>query len=223
MIVFLHGFASTPAAWPGAPATAPALAGHGAPPASCADEITRHAALLAPLAPVHLVGYSMGARLALGLLARDPAPFRAATLVGLQPGLTSPEERAARVTADERWARLLEDDGLAAFDAAWEAQPLFLDLTPEQHELRRRRRRGLDPRGLAAAIRDLGTGAMPELWPALPTLTLPVTFVAGARDEKFAALAARAAAAAPRATVRLLPGAGHDVLTERPGFFQEIT
>ena len=49
---------------------------------------------------VHLVGYSMGARLALGILAEHPelwedGTIRGATLIGVNPGL-EPEDRAAR-------------------------------------------------------------------------------------------------------------------------------
>ena len=57
---------------------------------------------------------------------------------------------------------------------------------------------------------------MPDLWPSLTTLPVPVTFVAGERDAKFAALAARAVAQAPRAALRVVPGAGHDLCLECP-------
>ena len=39
-----------------------------------------------------------------------------------------------------------------------------------------------DPRALAAVLRGIGTGAMAPLWERLPTLTMPATVLAGARD-----------------------------------------
>ncbi len=197
MLVRLHGFTGT---------GAPPLLGHHPSlirPGTFAGEVERLHALLAPLAPVHLVGYSMGARLALGLLARDPTPFVRATFVSLNPGLRSDEERRARVAADERWVRVLQDEGLDAFAAAWDAQPMFAG--------RRRRFPHHDAAGLVHALRGLGLGAMPDLWPELAALRLPVTFVAGALDEKFVDLATRAAALTPGAGLRIVPGAGHDV------------
>ena len=43
----------------------------------------------------YLCGYSLGARVALGLLARHAHRFAGATLIGVHPGLSSPDERAA--------------------------------------------------------------------------------------------------------------------------------
>jgi 2-succinyl-6-hydroxy-2,4-cyclohexadiene-1-carboxylate synthase len=227
VIAFLHGMTGAPSSWDDVAAlvgggVAEPILGHA--PGLCrestfAAEIERLIARLAPLAPVHLVGYSMGARLALGLLAGAPGLFSRATLIGVHPGLAEPGERAERIAADERWARLLETEGIAAFVAAWEAQPLFAtqaQLPAEVRERHRRRRLAHDPRGLAAAFRALGLGAMPDLWPALPALAMPVTFVAGEIDRKFRAIATRAVARASRADIRLVPGAGHDVVLEAP-------
>ena len=46
--------------------------------------------------PVHLVGYSMGGRLALGMLLKATSQFRSATLISARRGLESAEERAKR-------------------------------------------------------------------------------------------------------------------------------
>ena len=221
MIAFLHGFTGAPDVWEG-PGVALPVAGHHPEllgPITWDTEIRRLHAVLAPLAPVHLVGYSMGARLALGLLAHDPTPFARATLISVNPGLADESQRRARVADDERWARLIETQGLPAFVDAWEAQPLFASQASVPAERRRRaheRRLRHDPAGLTAALRGLGLGVMPDLWPSLTTLPVPVTFVAGERDAKFAALAARAVAQAPRAALRVVPGAGHDLCLECP-------
>lgn len=227
MIVLLHGMTGAPDAWDDVRALvgdslAEAILGH-APhligPGSFVGEVDRLAACIAPLAPVHLVGYSLGARLALGILVRAPTLAARATLVGVHPGLPGSAERDQRIAADERWARLIEDRGIAAFVAEWEAQPMFATqarLPAEVRDRHRRRRLAHDPRGLAAAFRGLGLGAMPDLWPALPGLAVPVTFVVGELDVKFRDLAGRAAAAAPRSSIRLVPAAGHDVILEAP-------
>jgi 2-succinyl-6-hydroxy-2,4-cyclohexadiene-1-carboxylate synthase len=211
---YLHGFTGDPTVWRGFPeGVAPAILGHA--PELMTDpgeegfaaEVDRLAALLPERA--HLVGYSLGARLAAGIVCRHPGRLSRATLVGLNPGLADPRDRATRAAEDERWARLLEEQGIEAFARAWEAQPLFADQPViSDHRVRRRRH---DPRGLALALRRLGLARMPDLTASLSRTRVPLTLVVGGRDLKFQALARRIAT---RCVV--IPEAGHDVVLEAP-------
>jgi len=212
----------------------PALVGHrGAPQAARAvvrfdDEVDRIAGVIrsaAPPGPVHLAGYSLGGRVALGLLARHPALFSGATLVGAHPGLADAADRERRVAADARWIRILRDDGLEAFVRAWEAQPLFATqrdrAAPGALAAQAETRRAQDPEGLARALEVLGLGAMPPRWRALADIEVPQRWLVGGLDEKFGALAERAVATSPRARLVRVPGVGHNVLLESPGAFWE--
>lgn len=197
---------------------------HPAPPEGSdgfTAEVDRLAAQLrgAHLGPAHLVGYSLGARVALGLLVRHRELFERATLLSVHPGLQSAQERQERRAADERWATLLQEQGLAAFLTEWEAQPLFASQRQLPEAVRRSQdavRRRHHSHGLARALRELGLGRMPDYWPALPALRLPVQLVVGALDAKFDALADRAAALLPDAAVVRVPGVGHNLLLEAP-------
>ena len=73
-----------------------------------------------------------------------------------------------------------------------------------------------DPHGLARSLRILGLGRMPDLWPRLPALELPVRLVVGERDEKFCTIARKMADRLAHATIEIVPGAGHNVGLERP-------
>jgi 2-succinyl-6-hydroxy-2,4-cyclohexadiene-1-carboxylate synthase len=236
--VLLHGFAGSPASWDqvvaGLPARArvlrPVLVGHAGPPtpdtpASFAAEVERLAKLIgaADARGAHLVGYSLGGRLALGLVARDPDLAARVTVIGAHPGLAEDApEREERARADERWAQLLEREGSASFAAAWAAQPLFAtqEALPEPiRAAQAAQRAGHDAHGLAHAMRALSLARMPDLRPALQRPGMPhLTFMAGLRDDKFATLAAETAARLPhgRAHVCIVPGAGHNLLLERP-------
>jgi len=205
----------------------PAVAGvdRGVPPEGDRDsfvtEVDRLAALVTERASsgVHLVGYSLGARLALGMLVRHPVLACSATLIGVNPGLADDSQRLARRDSDEGWARQLEDEGLEGFLAAWQTQPLFAGQRRLSAAAQGRQdaiRARLDPRGLAVAMRRLSLGAMPDWWPELSGITVPVTLVAGAADEKFLAMAARAAAELPHGRFHVVAGAGHNVVLERP-------
>lgn len=45
-----------------------------------------------------------------------------------------------------------------------------------------------DPNRLAKALRDYGTGQMPNLWPLLSQVDIPTFIMAGELDEKFVKL-----------------------------------
>jgi 2-succinyl-6-hydroxy-2,4-cyclohexadiene-1-carboxylate synthase len=168
---------------------------------------------------VHLAGYSLGARLALALSLARPERVRRLTLIGVHPGLPTTKEKDARRASDAAWRRLLIEDGIERFVAAWEAQPLFATqarlpaaLTAAHRAARLRH----DPKGLARSLEVLGLAEMPDFRPELPRLTMPITLMAGELDEKFLGLARELAPALPHAKLRAAPGAGHDLLLEQP-------
>lgn len=237
-LVLLHGFTGAPAAWDdvlarldsGREVVRPALLGHAPervdteladPPASFDDAVDRLAAQLRSAGVrggAHLCGYSLGGRMALGLLDRHRPLFAAATLVSANPGIDD-GARAARAEGDERWAAMAEQQGLEAFLTAWGAQPLFAtqqSLDGASLEAQRRWRGGHRAEGLALSLRCTGLSRMPSYWAMLPDLDLPVHLVVGEKDAKFRALAERANAALPRSVLSIVPDCGHNVPLEAP-------
>jgi 2-succinyl-6-hydroxy-2,4-cyclohexadiene-1-carboxylate synthase len=232
-LVLLHGFTGSPASWAGVrrhldtgDILAPALLGHDGTPGrpdirSFEAEVDRLADLILArgLDRPHLAGYSLGGRLALGLLVRHPSLFRGATLIGASPGLADAGERQARARQDEEWARLLESEGLPTFVAAWAALPLWgsqAGVPARALADQRRIRLSHDPHGLARALRVLGLAAMPDYRPTLGAIDVPVRLVAGEGDGKFVELARFMAERLPRGELRVVAGAGHNVVLERP-------
>lgn len=171
------------------------------------------------IARAHLLGYSMGGRVALSLALAAPERVTSLGLIGASPGIADDAERAARAAADDALAARLEADGLPAFVDRWMAQPLFASqarLDPAIRARERRRRLEQSPGGLAASLRQLGTGRMPPLWAALEGLAMPCLYLAGAEDAKFLDIGQQMAARSKQVTVVAVPGAGHAVQLERP-------
>lgn len=235
-VVLVHGFTQTPAAWDavradlearGAACTAPWLPGHGpdapapsgwdaaldALAAACTPPSEGPAATAAG-ARVAWVGYSMGARLALGVALRHPSLVASLVLVSGTAGLGDEASRAARRADDEALARRIETVGVPTFVDEWLARPMFAGLDPAAARAEDRRVHGA--RGLAGALRALGTGAQPDCWPALERLGVPTLLVAGARDAKFADVARRMHARIPASRCEVLDGLGHAVPLEGP-------
>lgn len=241
-LVLIHGFTGSPSSFdelvarldarrPGLGIYRPALLGHGpgASVESCRFEQEVHRIARGirerALGGAHLCGYSLGARVALGLITHHPHLFGGATLIGVHPGLRSSAERAARVGADERWCQLLETRGVAAFLAAWRQQPLFasqraLPRSTAEDQARIRAAHGAG--GLSRALRVLGLGQMPNYRGTLAGTGLPVRLVAGALDEKFATLAGALTRRGQRVRLDLVPGVGHNVLIEAPAHIEAV-
>lgn len=233
--VHLHGFLGSPALWnpllvPEAPMAVVTLPGHGPAPWIPAGarftDVTDALVSALPFArPAWLVGYSMGARLALTMLLRHPDRFAGAVLVGVDPGLRTESERATRSAWDESQAHALEAHGLETFVSAWEALPLFATqsrLPASVQAQQRAERLGHTASGLAWAMRTLGLASMPPLWDALKTCPRPLHLVSGARDDKFTALGRAIADTAPQAVHHVIPDAGHNVVLEAPAALAAI-
>jgi 2-succinyl-6-hydroxy-2,4-cyclohexadiene-1-carboxylate synthase len=227
-LVLLHGFGATHRAWDGVlehvdaeryRALALDLPGHGAsaaleaPPtfAACVAHV-----LGAAPGRFTLCGYSMGGRVALHVALAAHARAQRLVLIACDPGIEDERERAARRVADERVARELEQDGIEAFSARWNVQPLFASDPPRVRALARKDQLRNDPHALAAALRGLGAGTMEPLWGRLPELTMPVTFIAGERDAKFTAIGRRVSDAVSDCRLVVLRGGGHRLPLEDP-------
>ena len=226
-LVLLHGFTQTRQSWRrtvGAldgrytRTVSPDLPGHGQlserRPASLAATLAYLAALVD--VPHVLGGYSMGGRVALHAALARPGLVERLILVGASPGLASEAERAERRGADEALADRIEAIGVEAFAAEWAALPLWEGQPERVRAAANADRLRNTAGGLAAALRGLGTGALPSLWDRLTELSMPVTLVAGEHDAKFRAIAEQMAERLPRPDVVVIPGTGHAPQLERP-------
>jgi len=216
--ILLHGFAGGPSvwhdvmqAWPsGREPRRVALPGHGG--GLVRDTWEHNLEALGDVTADVAIGYSLGARVALGLVATGRV--ERAVLISVNPGIDDPE-RAARRASDATWAALLRTEGIAAFEARWTAQPLFASqqrVDPARLDGRRAIRLEHDAEQLARSLETMGLAEMPDYRPMLPTLRDRLALVAGADDAKYVAIAR----AMPAASLELIPGSGHDPTLEQP-------
>ena len=238
--VLLHGFAQTPASWDAVVRPLQA-AGHrtyvldlyqrsGLPLESLCAYIAEVVGKVAQAdgEPV-FVGYSMGGRLAAETVVRHP-DLPLAGLVLESAGL-GPADEAARAALAERngeWAARLRREGVASFMDWWETLPLFASqraLPPEVRAAVRAERTSHDAEPLARSLEAWGAHHQADEAATLSALAelagrgVPVLYLAGSRDEKYASAAARVRAAGLPAM--LVPDAGHNVHLEAPSAFLE--
>jgi 2-succinyl-6-hydroxy-2,4-cyclohexadiene-1-carboxylate synthase len=164
----------------------------------------------------------MGGRLALHVALVLPSRVRRLVLIGASPGLADPAARAERLAADERLAKEVETMTIGAFADRWAQTGVLADQPPEVQAAMRAQRLRNTPAGLAAALRGLGTGALPSLWERLGELRCPVDLIVGERDARFQAIADEMAGGLPAARVHVVRGAGHAVHLEDPRAVAEV-
>ncbi|MBF2054733.1 MAG: 2-succinyl-6-hydroxy-2,4-cyclohexadiene-1-carboxylate synthase [Candidatus Sericytochromatia bacterium] len=200
----------------------PDLPGHGQCPETRCDFAHQAQYLMRWLedqghTSAHLLGYSMGGRLALYLATHYPERVRSLLLESSSPGLADPQARADRQVWDATWADRFENEALSDVLQAWYAQPLFDSLRqwPGFDALLQRRANENRGPALARALREGGTGQMPPLWGALAELILPVGCLSGQADARYSALALEMQRCQPRLQLYSLPG-GHNLHLENP-------
>ncbi len=242
-VVLLHGFTGSRSSWdevcedwqpeqPGQPlaterATSLTLPGHRSGPAVRrgwrANLEAVHAEMCRGVEGVEegageliLIGYSLGARVALGLVAEGLADR--AVLVSVNPGIDD-ADRPARRASDAQWGALLRERGVEAFAAHWEAQPLFAARARGLSEAARRRRTAErlshSAEGLAQSLEQMGLAEMRDYRDLLPSLAGRLSLVVGEHDAKFRALAEQMVARGGF-PLSVVADCGHDVPLEQP-------
>jgi 2-succinyl-6-hydroxy-2,4-cyclohexadiene-1-carboxylate synthase len=174
---------------------------------------------------VHLIGYSLGARLALGIALRHPGLVSRLSLISGHPGLNTEPERALRRASDGAWCELLQTQGIAAFVDAWQAQALWASqvrLPVATREQKRKERLCNTALGLCRSLRVTGLAEMPNFAPLLAQVRVPTDVVAGELDSKFCELARVLARGLEQGRLAIIPGAGHDLLLEQPALITQL-
>ncbi len=168
-----------------------------------------------------LVGYSMGARLALYVALKHPDKFDGLVLESGGPGIDDEYERRVRIALDDDRAYNLRVQGLEKFLDEWYRAPLFESLSrnPARLEQLKKRHSVHNCEGLAEALQGLSTGRQPSLWDKLPQLHLPTLLLTGALDHKFCRINRIMSEALPVCEWKMIGNAGHNTHLEQPEAF----
>lgn len=207
MIFALHGFLGLPEDWNFLNVFAvDVLAIH--PPKEGMWKWARafNATVKKSLSPRILLGYSMGARLAMHALLDAPELWQSAIFVSGQPGLKTDEEKARKAIEDRRWAERFLQEPWEPLMRDWNKQPIFLRGKPfnEQNYSRPL---------LAETFLGFSQSLQEDLSSRLDACPVSQLWMAGECDAKYAAIA-RA-----RPSHVIIPQAGHRVPWDNPDIF----
>ena len=241
-IVLLHGFTGNQQQWDDVVAglrdayqvITVDLLGHGA--TESPDEWVRYSiqnqsndlmALMDSLGHnrFHLLGYSMGGRLALFMAMTHRERIKSLILESASAGLEMMGSRQKRQLKDNAIADDIEQKGMAWFVGFWEQLPLWdsqQQLSKQVRDKLRQQRLQNNPRGLANSLRGMGTGVQPSLWDDLDRLDMPIQLIVGEQDEKFVALNHEMYDLFPQSDLHIVFDVGHTVHLEQLTEFVKV-
>ncbi|XP_071926844.1 protein PHYLLO, chloroplastic-like isoform X2 [Coffea arabica] len=142
---------------------------------------------------VILVGYSMGARIALHMALKYDDKIDGAVIISGSPGLTDPGARKFRRAKDDFRASSLVSHGLEHFLGAWYVEEIWNSLRSHPHfsEIVTDRLQHDDLHTLAKVLSDSSIGRQQPLWEDLKQCNLPLLLIVGEDDAKFKQIAKR--------------------------------
>ena len=177
------------------------------------------------IAPVHLLGYSMGGRLALAYSMEYPDTVKKLILESASPGLRTELERKQRRILDEKLGDSILEKGIISFVNKWEKIPLFKSqerLSPDARQAIRDQRLVNNPMGLANSLRGMGTSAQSSYWSQLYQFPKKALLITGELDQKFDGIAEEMAKCNKKMQHLNVNDAGHAIHVEKPEIFGTI-
>lgn len=172
----------------------------------------------------YLMGYSMGARIALSYALEYESEIKGLILESGSVGIASDDERAERRKADEDLAVRIEDHDGAWFATRWAEAPIFesqKQLSECVEELIYLRRSNNSTYALACTLRGSGQGVMPYVGDKLEKFSVEGLYVSGALDTKYTTIGRDIFGKLPNFKHVIVEGAGHNVHIEKPQVFEQ--
>ena len=165
-----------------------------------------------------LVGYSMGGRVALTLAAEAPDKFAGLILISTHPGIPD-EQKPLRRAFEAQWLRVFRTMPRQKALDLWYAQKLFDNLRtlPAYPEMLQRR---LSYPSSHELLSRYSLADQPNYFENLPDL--PITYIYGEKDRKYANIAKRLKEKYPRVQITGVPDASHSLHIEQPEMTHDL-
>ncbi|WP_042345111.1 2-succinyl-6-hydroxy-2,4-cyclohexadiene-1-carboxylate synthase [Bacillus massiliigorillae] len=173
----------------------------------------------------HVLGYSMGGRLALTFAILHHEWVQTLILESASPGLATEVERLSRRQSDGALAERIIREGMAKFVDYWQGIPLFESqrlLAKDVREKIKNQRLTNSEIGLANSLLGMGTGSQPSWWDDIDSITNPVLLVTGEFDEKYCRIANEMKQRIENCDWQVVKQVGHAIHVENPEKFGKI-
>ena len=168
-----------------------------------------------------LLGYSMGARIALLYALQYPLEVTKLMLESGSVGIAEDVARSDRREADLALGKRIREQSIQWFAATWAKLDIFQSQhtlpNAVQHRIQQRRLQN-SPHALAFTLEGSGQGVMPYVGHRLQELTMPICYISGELDVKYTEIGRQYFAHVHHVAL----GAGHNVHVEKPCQYMRI-
>ena len=162
-----------------------------------------------------LLGYSMGARIALLYALQYPLEVTKLILESGSVGIEGTVERSERREADVALGKRIREQTIEWFAETWAKLDVFKSQYTLPNAVQNRiqhRRLQNSPHALAFTLEGSGQGVMPYVGHRLQELTMPICYISGELDAKYTEMGKQYFAHVHHVVL----GAGHNVHVEKP-------
>ncbi|MDC1067939.1 2-succinyl-6-hydroxy-2,4-cyclohexadiene-1-carboxylate synthase [Candidatus Kapabacteria bacterium] len=171
----------------------------------------------------HLVGYSMGGRIAIKCLINFPEIFEKVILESTTAGIESQHEREARKQNDKILGSKIVNSDFKEFLDSWYQLQLWGNIrNHKNYSGMINSRLDNNLKELQKSLEKMGTGSQPSYWDSLKSIKNSIIYVSGNLDQKYTALANKFSDKLSYYKHEPLAGVGHNVHFENNEIFLEI-
>ncbi|MEC4728743.1 2-succinyl-6-hydroxy-2,4-cyclohexadiene-1-carboxylate synthase [Shewanella sp. D64] len=163
----------------------------------------------------HLLGYSLGGRIALHLARDHTDKLLSLCVESCHPGLETTEDKWLRAQNDLDWSHKLANLPLDEFLSQWYQQGVFAELSSETRQQLIDKRSHNSKAGLLSIYLASSLAQQANLWDQPNLIKIPCHYIVGSDDNKFLALATRWQQGSP-IKVHTVKQAGHNVHLAAP-------
>lgn len=200
MILFLHGFLGSICPLE-IPCQAPQLPGHGDTPIDPSLTFAQYVndILDTITEPTHLIGYSMGGRIALKMAITRPDLFTHITIESAHPGGQGNESAIIQKLQSQTMSQFLQE---------WYTQPLFCGIDVQD---RIQKASIHNKEQLILALKCFSKKNQGNLWHQLGPVSHKLTYICGALDTKYVQIGRKLKEMYPDITLKIVENASHNV------------
>lgn len=164
---------------------------------------------------IHLIGYSMGGRVALSLANAFPEMIASLTLISSTAGLKTEQERQQRIENDARIIDKIKTMDMTDFLHFWYSQQIFSFSSERINSILSQRLMN-NKSEVIKSLRFAGTGMMTPLWDNLQNLNFPILLLSGEKDKKFVRICEEMHKLLPDSRNIVVQNSSHNLLLDTP-------
>lgn len=164
-----------------------------------------------------LIGYSLGARLALHSLIENNQ-WDAAVIISANPGMVDQTEKITRIQNDGKWAQKFLTDSWHSIINEWNSQGVFSNLKNSLI----RDESFYDRKKIAHLLNFFSLGKQKNLREDIKNIQIPILWMTGELDEKFVNIGQEMSYLNKNITHYVVENAGHRVPWENSESFKKV-